>query len=412
LQPGLPSGLAGRRVASWWAPAVLAAYVLTPLSGAHPQPDEDLRWVGFVIGLGIAVLLARRRLRPTDLMAIEVLVISAMRDYGLRGDALRDLHLYLRAGAEWLAHGQPYTLEAITHYPPHGDQLPFLYPPPLLPVFGLLSTLPGWLSDGIWFVGCVAAVVVSLRLIGLSWRWCLAAVVWTPIEQGLQVGNIVIPSLLLLALAPRLRSGLCVGPLFKPQNGVVALWLVRERQWRSLAIGIGAVVAVVAVTLPFTGLAAWNDWIRGLAAYQNSQAYLPGLYGIGLGRYLPMWAFAGIALVVVVAALAARGRDGLARLGLASVVASPSLWNHGFVFAIPAFLKLRADLFWLVAGVMCVGSWPGPQIVLAIGVASWFVGPLRRRTDQPAGREAGPVATRDDLHPLGRAAEPWPRTID
>ena len=64
----------------------------------------------------------------------------------------------------------------------------------------------------------------------------------------------------------------------------------------------------------------------------------------------------------------ARGREGLARLGLASVVASPSLYIHGFVFAVPSFLRLRAEWLWLAAGMTSVYGWPGPQLALGIGV--------------------------------------------
>ena len=104
-----------------------------------------------------------------------------------------------------------------------------------------------------------------------------------------------------------------------------------------------ALLLLVLATLPLVGIDLWRDWLNGLSAYQESQQYLNGLYGVGLGRYLPMWAFLAIAALTLVAALWVRGREGLARLGLASVVASPSLWSHGFVFGIPSFLRLRAE---------------------------------------------------------------------
>jgi hypothetical protein len=103
-----------------------------------------------------------------------------------------------------------------------------------------------------------------------------------------------------------------------------------------------------------------------------------------------------------------RGREGLARLGLASVVASPSLWGHGFVFAIPSFLRLRAEWLWLVAGMLSIGQWPGPQLGLGIGVTAWFVKGMARHPDDRAAEPFG----RPPLHPLGAVVEPWPTGED
>jgi len=340
-------------------------------------------------------------------LALQVLAMALVADYlnWHGGGGLRDLHLYLIAGANFMDHDVVYMTTAIHVLPKDGlEFLPFLYAPPTLPFFGLLSELPRGVVDAVWVGGSVAAVLISLRAFGLKWRWVLLALIWTPIMQGVFVGNVMIPSLLLLAAATRVGGGLVFGPLFKPQNGIVTLWLVRERAWRPLAAGLLVLLLIVAATLPLTGLDLWRQWFESLAAYQQSQTYIPGLYGVGFGRYLPLWAFAALAAFTVVAALWVSGREGLARLGLASAVASPSLFLHGFVFAIPSFLRLRAEWLWLVLGLTCIGPVPGPQIALAIGVAAWFVKGMAR--DVEAEKAAGPADR--PLHPLGSVAEPWP----
>ena len=78
--------------------------------------------------------------------------------------------------------------------------------------------------------------------------------------------------------------------------------------------------------------------------------------------------------------------------GLAAVVASPSLYRHGFLTALPQVLRLDAALVWLVlgAGLTLNPLWLG--LVLA-GAAS-LVQPLRRGDDDP-------------LHPLGPSGL-WP----
>ncbi len=371
---------------------------------------HGLLWAPIFLLIAGAALGVRRRLSPTEVMALQVLAMALLSDYLLAQDWQRDLHIYLLAGANYMNHAAVYTTIALQSQPKAGVEfLPFVYAPPTLPFFGLLSELPRRLVDVLWVAGSVAAVLASLRTFGLAWRWALLALIWPPVEQGLFSGNVVIPSLLILAAATRIGAGLALGPVLKPQNGIVLLWLLRERAWRPLGVGLLAVLLLVAATLPLTGIELWRQWIDGLFALQQSMRYSPGLYGVGLGRYLPMWAFVAVAAVTVLGALWVRGREGLARLGLASAVASPALYIHGFVFAIPSFLRLRAEWLWLAAGLTCVYGWPGPQLALGIGVAAWFVkGMARNVADEAAADGLG----RRPLHPLGSVVEPWPAAGD
>jgi hypothetical protein len=391
-------------VIGWWGPLALGAFAVWFF--AIEPSRRGLLWAPIFLAVAAIALVFRRRLSPTEVMALEVLATALLADNLMGHDWQRDLHIYLTAGANFIHHAPVYTIEPLHGQPPTGFEfLPFLYAPPTLPFFGLMSELPRRAMDVLWVAALAGAVVVSLRSFGLSWRWAVVALAWTPIEQGIYSGNIVIPSLLLLAAATRQGAGLVLGPLLKPQNGIVSLWLLRERAWRSLAVGVAALLALVLATLPFTGVDLWHKWFQGMVALQESMQYSPGLYGVGLGRYIPLWAFAAIAALTVLGALLVRGRDGLARLGLASVVASPALYIHGFVFAIPAFLRLRAEWFWLAAGLAAYGIWPGPELALAIGVAAWFVKGMGRHEDLDAAALAG---GRRLLHPLGDAVEPWP----
>ena len=394
----------GRVATVWWGPIALGAFALWWFSTESGR--RGLLWAPIFVLAAVLVLAVRRRLSPTEVMALQVLAAALLTDYLQARDWQRDLHIYLTAGANFMNHAAVYTTTALQSQPRAGVEfLPFLYAPPTLPFFGLLSQMPRSFMDVLWIGGLVAAVLVSLRALGLPWRWALLALIWTPIEQGLYSGNVVIPSLLLLAGATRFGAGLVLGPLLKPQNGIVSLWLVRQRAWRSLGAGLLALLLLVVATLPLTGLELWRRWIEGLFALQQSMQYSPGLYGVGLGRYLPLWAFAAIAAFAVVAALWVSGREGLARLGLASVVASPALYIHGFVFAVPSFLRLRAEWLWLAAGMACVGQWPGPQLALGIGVAAWFVKGMARHEDDVQGANG---AGHRPLHPLGSVVEPWP----
>jgi hypothetical protein len=391
------------RHTAWVGPLILAGYFVWQFAGISVGARGNVVWLALVaLAVLFAQLVNRRGPTAVELMAIEVLAASLLNGYqNSRGGELRDLRLYLGAGQDFLAGVSPYTTVALSAYPPDLSQLPFLYPPPTLPFFAFLSVLPFPLVALAWVAASAAGVVISFRAFGLSWRWAVLGLVWFPVEQAIYTGNVAALSLLIFAFGPALPGLLPLGGLLKPQNGILALWLISQRRWRMLLLGLVGLSAIVVATLPITGIWLWQDWTTSLLAYQASEQNLRGLYGVGLARYLALPIFLGVALLVTWAALASAGRTALARLGLASVIASPSLWSHGFLFAVPAFLHLRAPWFWLVVGFLSVGPFPGPQLALAIAGLGWFV-PLMTRDKELGNHLVGP-------HPLGEAtAAPWP----
>jgi Glycosyltransferase family 87 len=390
-------------------PTFLAMYAATQFIGTGPR-GLGAPCVAAIFGLTAAAVLAwRRHITTTQVMALEVLSCSLVADWqATRAGRLGDLNLYLHAGGQFLSGQQVYTTAPIDHNPGKESFLQFLYAPPTLPIFGLLSAIPTWIASTLWVAFSVASIVCALRLFGVQWRWTFLALLWPPIAVGIFVGNAVIPSVLLLAVAWRASWSLGLGTFVKPQNGVLWLWLLRRRAWRAVLASLLTVAGVAVITLPLTGLGLWSDWIRGLVAYQQSQALLPDLYGIGLGRWLPTYLFVALAVAVVAAALWPGGRKSLARLGLASVIASPSLWIHGFVFAIPEFLRLRGQWFWIAMGLCAGGHWPGPHIALGLAAAGWFAGPLVHRATERFMPQASPKPA---LHPLGERAAQRPRHV-
>jgi hypothetical protein len=257
----------------------------------------------------------------------------------------------------------------------------------------------------------IGLALTALRMFGLPWRWVVPALLWPPLFQGLWVGNVAPAALVLFALGPWLGAGLVAGAIFKSYTGIAALWLVREKRWSAIAWGAAAIAVLALLTLPLTGLDAWRAWLDGLRQYQASQPLVPVLYGFGLPKFVPFWAYAALAVLAVAAALLRPGREGLARLGTATIVASPSLWGHGLLVALPSMLTLGSPWLWLAIGFTAVPD--GLQWWWAIGliVASWLLPSLRR----PAGGGApGEKATAgddgmDELHPLPAGTGPWPQ---
>ncbi len=378
-------------------------------------------WIALVALCGTAAVWLRsgagRRVRPLEAAALVAVPGMLLTDLSMTYQPLRDLGIYLKAGAHFLAATPVYLQAPIDVRPADLSNYPFLYPPLTLPFFAALSALPQMLAQAAWVGGSLALGLAALRSMGLRWRWVFLAILWPPLFQGLWVGNVAVPALALFALAPRYGGGLVVGGVFKSYTGIAALWLVRERRWLELLGGVAIVVVLGLATLPLTGPQPWLDWLDGLGFYQASQANLPILYGFGLTEYVPAWLFLALGAAAVLAAIAVRGRAGLARLGTATIVASPSLWGHGMLMAVPSLLYLRPAWLWLALAVTAAPDGIQWWWLVAVVAASWAV-PAMRRDAEPRSETASPdvatasrdvAASPDWLDPLAPGATgPWP----
>lgn len=369
-------------------------------------------WLAVVATTFIAATLLAARfrpgaphLRPVEALAIVALVAMVLSDITMAWQPLRDLGIYLKAGAHFQGGSPVYMQTPLTVQPIDRTGYPFLYPPLTLPFFAALSRLPEVVAQAIWVAGSAGLGLAALRVIGLPRRWLLPALLWPPLFQGLWVGNVAVPALALFAVGPWLGAGLILGSAFKSYTGVAALWLIEERRWGEIAAGIGALVALVVVTLPLTGIGLWSDWLNSLGVYQTSQQSLPGLYGFGLPRFVPFVVYVALALAAVVVAFRARGKMSLARLGTATVVASPSLFGHGLLMAAPSMLSLRSPWLWLAVGLLSTPDGPAWWLAVAVVAASWAVPAMRRAA---AGAESGEERLDEVLHPLRTGDGPWP----
>lgn len=318
---------------------------------------------------------------------------------------LRDFHLYLGAGATALAGKSPYLVAPITSTA-NKDQLPFVYPPFTIPLFELLASLPSLIADVLWVGGSIAAVVAALWLLGVRGRWLIVLVAWPALAQGISVGNVASYTFFLFVLGFRVGAAIVLSGSFKVQSMIPILWLVRERRWRSIIEGAVAVAVLAAISLPFVGLHTWLAWPDGLRYFQESLARFPGLEGLSFVRWHGPVVAAAISVVLVAFALIARGRNGLARFGLASIVASPTLYMHGLSPALAGMLILGPELLWFTLGL-------GPWHVGFHLQAAWFaiaivaLALLRARGSDLRIPDDLSQA-RADLHPAGRIGQVWP----
>jgi hypothetical protein len=406
----------------WLPTAVVAGYLEFAAWNQRLFADGPLlRYVLPAIAVaGLLALVAIRRTPPTPELVCLSLVASAslLIDRLQLGVGFSDLGIYLNAGRHALAGQSVYQLAPLSAMPADYTNLPFLYPPPTIPFFAALAWLPANLGGVVFVVGSVAVLVAGLRRLGVSWVWAAAILLWPPVFTGIMSGNVSVLTAGLFFLGPWFGAGLVLAPLLKPYNAIAALWLIREARWRPLLVGGAIVLLMCLLTLPLVGgVDAWRAWLDALAVFTESERRVGQLHGISPHRFgVPAVVFLGAAAVVTIAALLRRGTEGLGRLGIATIVAQPTLYLHGFIVALPEILALRSAWLWPAIAVLSIVGRPpglpsslespGPWLAVAIVLLSWAVpSRLRQATAAPVREDEAAV------RPLGRQSEPWPATI-
>jgi hypothetical protein len=317
---------------------------------------------------------------------------------------IRDFHLYLGAGTTALAGGSPYLSQPLTAIPAL-VKLPFVYPPLTIPLFEVLASLPGPLADGLWEASSVAAVIGGLWLLGVRGRWLVVLLAWPPLALGIAVGNVASFTFLLYAAGLRFGAALVLTGIFKVQAMIPTLWLVRERRWRELGVGLALVAGLALLSVPIVGVHTWLAWPTGLRAFATSLVNHPGFLGPALARWQGPVVALAITVASVVFAWLGRNRNSLARFGFASVVGSPTLYVHGLSPLLAGALVLGPELLWFFLGLGTLGSPFGiASVWLAIGVVALTLAVASDGLDRPPDL----TNARADLHPLGRSGRVWP----
>jgi hypothetical protein len=205
----------------------------------------------------------------------------------------------------------------------HGTMGSFVYSPIAARLFQLDALLPFWQFLWLW----LALLAGTLLWLGgrRRWLWLLA---FPPVALELYHGNVHLLIAAAIALGFRYPLAWVFVLVTKVTPGVGLLWFAVRREWRSLAIALGATAVLVAVSLAFD-FRLWQDWLEVdlLVSFQSPpsqpQIAIPLLLRLPAAALLVIWG-------------ARSGRKWT--VPLAAAIAMPVLWISAFAVlaAIPA----------------------------------------------------------------------------
>jgi hypothetical protein len=199
----------------------------------------------------------------------------------------------------------------------------FRYTPPIAYLFAPLALLPWWLFVWLWTALGVGIVT------WLAGRWTLVVLALPPVALELYHGNVHLLIAAALALSFRFPWMWSFVVLTKITPGVGLLWFAVRREWRSLAIAVGATAAIVLLSLVIAP-AYWADFVRSIASNVDQPQYFS----------IPPPAVIRIPLAAVVVIWGAR-TDRPWTVPVAATLGLPILWPHGLSVLLAALPFLR-----------------------------------------------------------------------
>lgn len=211
----------------------------------------------------------------------------------------------------------------------------YLYSPAFAQFLAPLAWLPLAAFTALW---------TAINLAALWWllgRWSLPSLLFLPIPFEIISGNVHLLYAVAIVAGFRLPAAWALMVLTKVTPGIGIGWFLVRREWRSLALALGASAAIAAASF-LLDRDQWQAWIAIL------RADLPAGQGTleTVGWYLPVALLPRLvvaALIVVAAAWSNRRW----LLPLAVVLALPVVWLNGLAVlaaSVPLWLEQRRGL--------------------------------------------------------------------
>ena len=223
------------------------------------------------------------------------------------------------ARAYWLADwADPYAVSG------EGETNAYLYSPAFLQLIAPLRALPYE-----WF-GAAWVVLTAVTLMAITRHWLLIAMLIPITLIELEVGNIHFLLAAAVYVGLRHPAAWAFVLLTKVTPGVGLVWFAVRREWRSLAIALGATALIVAVSFAIVP-GHWIDWVDSLVGNARQQWPYP-LFPVPLA----------VRLVAAVALIAWGARtDRRWTLIVGTTLAIPTLWpaNLAMIIGLPLFVE-------------------------------------------------------------------------
>jgi hypothetical protein len=252
----------------------------------------------------------------------------------------------------------------------------FVYPALSAVMFTPFALISNGIAQVLFMLVCVACVPAILRTLGIrDWRIYGLVMLWLPVFNGWQSGNVTLPLTLLSALVWRYRQRPLVAGLLtavaisiKPFVWPLGLWLLATRRWRAAG---WALVSGLAINLLAWALVGFNEVHTYLhlssevtnALWRGGYSVLAVAGHLGFGRtvgegLLLVASTLAVGAVIYLGVVKRRERDAFVLAVLLMLLASPLLWAHYFsLLLIPlALSRPRLSLAWGVGLLM----WPMP----------------------------------------------------
>jgi len=335
-----------------------------------------------------------------------------------------DYQAYVQAANRLLA-GQPLYDPSVDVAGPFAI---YLYPPPFAIAMIPFTWLPPGTGPAAWTVVLALAFAAGVWLLPASRRvrWAtllLAGLCW-PFLYSIKLGQV--GPLLFLAFVAGWRwldrplplaISMAAGTLIKVQPALLFGWAFATGRSRAAAIGLGLLVAAIAVATLLTGPATWADYLailgRVSAPVTTPHNYTAGAIAYAAGASLAVataiqWAGVAVAAIVVLYSWwRADAVSGYVTTVVGSQVVSPLLWEHyAMLLLIPMALLLERRQWWAIG--LPLLPWLGPLAyppIFLVGLVAPLVTGSRRRPDDAAGRAVARAPAGDAHGPEPRSAE-------
>ena len=265
--------------------------------------------------------MSRRPPLPVAAFVVVVVVVAAFRILGIYpwNEYVFDLHAYwiTRDGVDYASHAP-------------GPAGTYLYSPAFAQAIRPLTILPLPVFAAVW------TALGAAILLWLTGRHVLWFAILPPVLLTLVQGQLDLAYAAVAVVGLRWPAAWALPLLTKVTPGIGILWFAVRREWRSLAIAVGATGAIVAVSLALDP-GAWSGWIQLLLRTQGpvsdpNLVYVP----------IPVLVRAPFAVAVIVWGA---WTDRRWTIPVAMTLAMPILWLNGptILVAIWPMLATRAD---------------------------------------------------------------------